>query len=90
MDDKEILELIKSNTKLSTQMESIQKDLGRLVNLIEKDVKEDLESLDKRVNDLEMSKEKFSGTYAAIAVVAAAMFSLVLRFAPMLISTPSS
>lgn len=82
MDDKEILELIKSNTKLSTNMESIQKDLAKLVNLIEKDVKADIENLDKRIDELEKDKSKLNGVYVTIAVIASALFSALLRFIP--------
>lgn len=86
VDEKEILELIKSNVKLAENMKSIQKDLARLVDLIEKDVKNDLEDLENRVVAIEKDKSKLSGIYVTIAIVGSAVFSVLMRYLPFIIS----
>lgn len=86
MDDKEMLELVKSNVKLAANMESMQKDLAKLVNLIEKDVKEDLKEIDTRVDILEKKEAKFNGMYIVIAVLSSAVFSFLMKLATPLIN----
>lgn len=82
MDEKEIINLIKSNAQLSANMEGLQKDLARLVQLIEKDVKEDIDELDKRIDGLENYKSKFIGMCTVAATIASLLMSLFVRYAP--------